>query len=155
MAGIESANLALPSAAPVPPPGLFQLSSKAPLSDVELRRLSPAALAYLGDAVYELYSRCRYLWPPGSLSDCHQRTVASVNAIAQARSLKQLEPLLTRQEQDILRRGRNAAPRRKAAGDAKTYQQATGFETLIGFLYLSNPQRLQHLLSHLSLPSSL
>ncbi|MEM6424888.1 MAG: ribonuclease III, partial [Cyanobacteria bacterium P01_D01_bin.128] len=36
-----------------------------------------------------------------------------------------------------------------------TYQQATGFETLIGFLYLSNPQRLQHLLSHLSLPSSL
>ncbi|MEO1348363.1 MAG: ribonuclease III domain-containing protein [Cyanobacteria bacterium J06635_15] len=129
-------------------PGLFQL----PVTDVDLRRLSPGALAYLGDAVYELYVRSYYLWPPGRAQRYHHQVVAQVNATAQANHLQTLESHLTPQEQDILRRGRNAAPRRKGQGDPQKYQQATGFETLIGYLYLANPPRLQQVLNYLVLP---
>ena len=110
------------------------------------------ALAYLGDAVYELYMRAYYLWPPGRLQAYHQQVVAQVNATAQANHLQSIENRLTPQELEILRRGRNGAPRRKSNADPKHYQQATGFEALVGYLYLMDPQRLQQILGYLVLP---
>jgi ribonuclease-3 family protein len=116
-----------------------------------LDRLSPASLAYLGDAVYELYIRARYLWPPRKLSDYHDRVVAKVRAEHQAEFLDRLEPHLTDGEKDILRRGRNAASGKPRRLDRATYQRATGLETLIGYLYLQNPSRLNDLLQKLEL----
>lgn len=114
-----------------------------------VQRLSPAALAYIGDAVYELYVRTLYLLPPKRIADYHEQVVAEVRAETQAQYLQRLEFELNAEEKEILRRGRNATgtkPRRLAP---EIYQQATSLETLIGYLYLTNPQRLQELLKRL------
>ncbi len=121
-------------------------------NSIPLGRLSPGALAYLGDAVFELYIRSRLLLPPRRLADYHQRVVSVVCAESQALLLQCLESELTESERDLVRRGRNAAnngPRRLAP---ELYQQATGLETLIGYLYLHNPERLYQLLARLTFP---
>jgi len=114
-----------------------------------LTRLSPAALAYLGDAVYELYVRTRYLLPPQRLAAYHACVVAQVRAEQQAAQLQVLEPHLTAVEQQWVRRGRNAAGRPPARLPPAVYKQASGLETLIGYLYLTAPQRLHELLARL------
>jgi ribonuclease-3 family protein len=115
-----------------------------------LKQVSPIALAYLGDAVYELYIRTRYLFPLKRISDYHQQVVTEVRAETQACYLEYLQPYLTESEQEIVRRGRNAVtkipPRRLSP---KVYRQATSLEALLGYLYLQNPQRLEYLLSKL------
>ncbi len=116
-----------------------------------IQQVSPASLAYLGDAVYELYIRTCYLLPPRRLSDYHQQVVSQVRAESQARTLRSLEPYLTASELEILRRGRNAATGHPRRLDPKIYQQATSLETLLGYLYLTDPQRLTQLLSHLDI----
>lgn len=109
--------------------------------------LSPTALAYVGDSVYELYVRLAYLFPPRRIADYHQQVVAQVRAEQQAQCLTLLHPHLTPQEQEIVRRGRNATTRRPARLDPKIYQQASSLETLVGYLYLCDRARLQELLS--------
>jgi ribonuclease III family protein len=109
--------------------------------------LSPAALAYLGDAVYELHVRTRFLFPPKRSHVYHQQVVAQVRAEAQSSHLQLLLPQLTSSELDTVRRGRNAASGRPRRLDPEIYQQATSFETLIGYLYITNPQRLAELLA--------
>lgn len=118
----------------------------------DVRRLSPAALAYVGDAVYELYMRSHYLFPPQRLDQYHRRVVAQVRAEQQAHHLRQWEPLLTAEEKDLVRRGRNGAGHSPKRLDAEIYRQATGLETLVGYLFLCDPQRLTELLGSLSLP---
>jgi ribonuclease-3 family protein len=113
--------------------------------------MSPASLAYLGDAVYELYIRTWYLLPPKRLGDYHQQVVAQVRAESQANMLRSLKPYLTAPELEILRRGRNAATGAPRRLSPKIYQQATSLETLLGYLYLSDPERLTQLLAHLDL----
>lgn len=123
----------------------------AALPQAQLQALSPIALAYIGDAVYELYIRRCFLVPPCRIQAYHQKVVAQVRAEKQADHLAHLAPYLTESEQDILRKGRNAAPRGPRRTDPQVYQQATSFETLIGYLYLSDPARLQTLLSYIDL----
>uniref|UniRef100_B8HT79 Mini-ribonuclease 3 n=1 Tax=Cyanothece sp. (strain PCC 7425 / ATCC 29141) TaxID=395961 RepID=B8HT79_CYAP4 len=127
------------------------LTGEISLSPAELQQLSPAALAYLGDAVYELYIRSRCLLPPQRLRDYHQRVVAHVRAEAQAEYLRSLRPHLSNQELNLLRQGRNAASAGPKRVDPETYQQATSLETLLGYLYLTNPDRLNELLQSLDL----
>jgi ribonuclease III family protein len=117
-------------------------------------QLSPAALAYLGDAVYELYVRSKFLFPPKRSHVYHQQVVAQVRAEAQSSHLQQLSPYLTSAELDVSRRGRNAAHGRPRRLDPEIYQQATSFETLIGYLYITNPQRLAELLALLQFDSA-
>ncbi|WP_052128470.1 Mini-ribonuclease 3 [Neosynechococcus sphagnicola] len=121
------------------------------LSPTALPQVSPAALAYLGDTVYELYIRTAYLLPPKRLHQYHQAVVSQVRAEAQALHLQALQPYLTPPELDILRRGRNAASGGPRRLDPELYQQATSLETLLGYLYLHDPQRLLALLQHLPL----
>lgn len=121
------------------------------LPQEQVQRMSPASLAYVGDAVYELYIRTFYLTPPKRLQEYHNRVVAQVRAEAQAHYLRSLQPHLTDAEQEILRRGRNAASRRPRRIALEIYQQATSLETLIGYLYLTDPQRLTDLLAQLPL----
>jgi ribonuclease-3 family protein len=127
----------------------LQVNCTAADSGFPIEQLSPASLAYIGDAVYELYIRMHYLWPPKRISAHHNQVVAQVRAETQAEHLKDIEPYLTDLERDILRRGRNSAttkPRRLAPD---LYQKATSLEALIGYLYLINPERLQELLERL------
>ncbi|MGF1480559.1 MAG: Mini-ribonuclease 3 [Cyanophyceae cyanobacterium] len=111
--------------------------------------MSPASLAYIGDAVYELHVRTYYLFPPKRMAEYHQLVVAQVRAENQAQCLQSLKPYLTEHEQEIVRRGRNAAGKRRHLSP-EVYQQATSFETLLGYLYLQDPQRLNQLLEHLN-----
>jgi ribonuclease III family protein len=135
----------------LPNPSALSPLSCAMLSDPQLQQLSPVALAYLGDAVYELYIRRYFLIPSKRIQAYHQQVVAQVRAETQALQLKTLSAYLTPEELNLVKRGRNAASGRPKRIDAETYQQATGLETLVGYLYLTDPQRLFFLLAQLSL----
>lgn len=122
-------------------------------ADMDLARLSPAALAYLGDAVYELFIRSQYLIPPKRLNLYHKQVVDQVRAESQVYRLQALEPYLTHEELDVIRRGRNSTSRGPRRVALDVYQQASGFETLLGYLYLTDMPRLLHLLDQLQLNS--
>lgn len=104
---------------------------------VPVGQLSPIVLAYVGDAVFEVYIRqllvARVVRKPHEL---HRAAVRYVSAAAQAKLLRRWEPLLTPEEADIARRGRNAKsgqPPKNA--DPVEYRHATGLECLVGYLY--------------------
>ena len=117
----------------------------------EIERISPAAWAYLGDAVYELYIRSWYLMPPRRLQAYHELVVGQVRAETQARHLRSISPFLNSTELAIVKRGRNAAANRSKRADPEIYQQASSLETLIGYLYLTDPERLTEILAILEL----
>lgn len=111
--------------------------------------LPPLTLAYVGDAVYELFVR-EHLLAAGyaRVGDLHKRAVRFVRASAQARALTELLPDLTPAEQDIVRRARNAKGHAAPKGsDPVEYAAATSFEALVGYLHLGGEQeRLQAIL---------
>lgn len=117
----------------------------------EIERISPAAWAYLGDAIYELYIRSWYLMPPRRLQAYHELVVGQVRAETQARHLRSISPYLNSTELAIVKRGRNAAANRSKRADPEIYQQASSLETLIGYLYLTDPERLTEILALLEL----
>lgn len=121
------------------------------ITHTQLRQISPTALAYLGDAIYEVYVRMFYLLPPQRPETYHSLVVAQVRAETQATMLGTLIPYLNSNELDIVRRGRNAATGRPKRLNLETYQKATSLETLIGYLYLTDCQRLTELLQKLHL----
>lgn len=101
--------------------------------------LSPLALAFLGDGVYELLARESLLSqgnaPVGSL---HSRTVELVSAAAQSAAWEIISPLLTEEESAVYRRGRNAHPGHcPKHTEPAVYHRATGLEALFGWLYLT------------------
>ena len=122
----------------------FQLN----LSREELLTMSSLGLAHLGDSVYEVMVRS-WLCTTGKAKpkDLHRATVKYVAAPAQAAMSQKILPLLTQEESDVFRRGRNAAPHSipKAATRGE-YQTATALEALFGWLYLQGQtQRLNEL----------
>ena len=119
----------------------------------QIERLSPTALAYIGDAVFELYVRSKFLMPPKRMADYHNRVVTQVRAESQAVHLSELLPHLTEEEKEILRRGRNASTMKPRRLSRQTYQQATSLETLIGYLHLTDSPRLLELLEKLKFGS--
>ncbi len=118
-------------------------------SSIHPDALGPLQLAWLGDAVWELHQRLRYCSKPARSKDLHNAVVNEVNAISQANAIKRIEPLLTDLEKDFLRRARNKSGRGPKNVDAATYAIATGFETIVGWLFLKNPQRLADLFDFL------
>lgn len=101
---------------------------------------SPLVLAYIGDSVYEVFTRKKVLSKNPNLPahKLHKENVMYVKAKAQSNAMERIEPILTEQELAIYKRGRNA----KSAtvpknADLTDYRRATGFEALIGFLELS------------------
>lgn len=95
------------------------------------------ALAYMGDAVFELLIR-EHMMAKGNLhvAKLHKATTAMVNAHAQSEDMEKLLPILTEEETDVFKRGRNAAGRVPKNADLQEYRRATGFEALFGWLYL-------------------
>jgi ribonuclease-3 family protein len=111
--------------------------------------LATAQLAWLGDAVWELHQRLRHCRRPARAADLHRAVVGEVQAEAQAEALRHLDPLLNEEERRLVLRGRNQAGRGPRRGAPAAYGQATGFETMLGWLFLQNPRRLAELLDHL------
>ncbi|MBW4656198.1 MAG: ribonuclease III [Kaiparowitsia implicata GSE-PSE-MK54-09C] len=122
----------------------------AKFSDAELQRFSPAALAYLGDAVYELHIRTCCLLPPRRIRAYHDQVVSQVRAEQQSHYLQQLIPHLTPDELEWVKRGRNSSSRHPRRLDLATYQAATSLEALLGYLYLQHPARLTEVLALLT-----
>ncbi|WP_425448435.1 Mini-ribonuclease 3 [Dethiothermospora halolimnae] len=105
----------------------------------DARMLSPLQLAYLGDSVYEVLVRTYLLTNNNvSVNKLHKKAIKYVKAKAQAGIVFSLEKNLTEEEWGIVKWGRNAkslsVPKNANISD---YKYATGFETLIGFLYLT------------------
>ncbi|MEG5127067.1 ribonuclease III domain-containing protein [Microcoleus sp. ARI1-B5] len=121
----------------------------------EIERISPAAWAYLGDAVYELYIRSSYLMPPRRLQAYHELVVGQVRAETQARHLRSISPYLNSTELAIVKRGRNAVSGRSKRADPEIYQQASSLETLVGYLYLTDPERLTEIMALLELETEI
>ena len=107
----------------------------------ELNRVSTTELAYLGDAVYEVYIRRMILEVyPADAGKSHKAAVKYVAAAGQAAAAKALmaEGFLTEAEERILKRARNhRSMSRPQHADPRDYKLATGFEAVIGYLYLS------------------
>ncbi|PNV62685.1 ribonuclease III [Clostridium sp. chh4-2] len=121
------------------------------LGEVDVRTYSPLVLAYIGDAVYEVVIRTKVI-NHGSMqvNKMHKKSSSLVKAETQASLIKVLEEELTEEELAAFKRGRNA----KSVSTAKNasvidYRMATGFEALIGYLYLSEQyERMITLISH-------
>ena len=103
------------------------------------KEYNPLALAYIGDTVYDLYVRTSVLSKGNRhVTELHKESVSFVRAQAQAKSAYAIEPLLSEEELRILKWGRNAKSNTSPKNaDIRDYRMATGFETLIGYLYLS------------------
>ena len=119
-------------------------------SDVDYRSLSGLSLAFIGDAVYELFIR-KYVLSKGEarVKDLHKDTVRLVNADFQADMIDVLLPNLREDEISVFKRGRNAhaghTPKNKSEAQ---YHKSTGFEALVGYLYLKKDfERLDFIFS--------
>lgn len=109
-------------------------------------------MAYLGDAVYELYVR-QYLISKGisNVKDLQKESINYVSAVNQRRILEELldNNILTTDEREIVNRGRNASSHNSKTTDIITYKKATGLECLIGNLYNTNKERCDEVMRYI------
>ena len=119
------------------------------LEDRDLRTYSPLTLAYIGDGIYDLVIRT-ILVKKGNcpVNQLHRRASSLVKASAQSAMMEILEPVLTEEEHIVYRRGRNAHSATMAKNATMAdYRRATGFEALMGYLYLKEDyQRMLELI---------
>lgn len=121
--------------------------------NIQAKQLNGAALAYIGDGVYELFVRGKVLEEGYSQPNrLHKLSVRYVEASAQAKVMRHwldLEDYLSEEEISIFKRGRNHKVNTKAkSASLADYRMATGFEALIGYLYLNQEEeRLEELLN--------
>ena len=110
-------------------------------------------LAYLGDAVYEVIIRSIVVERSNApVNKLHKRSSTLVKASAQARLIKAIEARLTEEEVSVYKRGRNAKSYTMAKNATMTdYRMATGFEALMGYLYLKQEYERIMELVHLGL----
>ena len=109
------------------------------LEDTDIRTYSPLTLAYIGDAIYELVIRTILVEKGNTqVNKLHQRASKLVKASAQSEIIEKLKPYLTEEEMGIFKRGRNAKSFTMAKNaSVSDYRRATGFEALMGHLYLT------------------
>ncbi|MBQ8291473.1 MAG: Mini-ribonuclease 3 [Clostridia bacterium] len=121
------------------------------LNETEAGQINPVVLAFLGDAVYSLWIRERLVCSgAGKAADFQRAAGRLVSAKGQSAFLERVLPTLTERETEIFKRGRNAkkATKSKHASVAE-YNRSTGFEAVLGYLYLIGArERIEVLLSH-------
>lgn len=108
------------------------------LKEVDVQEYSPLTLAYIGDGIYDLVIRTLVTNRGNKqVQKLHQETSALVQASAQSRMMRVLQDKLTEEEHAVYKRGRNAKSVSPAKNQSVTdYRRATGFEALMGYLYL-------------------
>ena len=113
------------------------------IAEVDIRTYSPLTLAYIGDGIYDLVIRSVVVGKGNTRAgELHKRTSQIVKAHTQAEMMEVLLPLLTEEEADIYRRGRNAkSPTMAKNATMSDYRKATGFEALMGYLYLTDQMK--------------
>ena len=105
---------------------------------VDVRQLNPLVLAYVGDAYFHLYVRTRLLsYEQAKVQALHSFSAQMVSAVWQAKAYQKIEDKLTEEEKAIFRRGRNAKSHAPRSSTVAEYHASTGFEALLGSLYLS------------------
>ena len=112
--------------------------------------VSPVVLAFVGDAVYSLFVRERLTFTSDKKAgELNKLATAEVRATAQAALFKRIEPLLTEEELGVFKRGRNAKKTTRAkSASVSEYNVSTGFEALLGYLYVTGEtERLDKLLN--------
>jgi len=119
---------------------LEQIKKEFECKEVDVRAYSPLTLAYIGDAVYDLVIRTIIVERANrATNELHKRAVKFVQAGTQAAMIMALQDVLTEDEEAVFKRGRNAKSNTSAKNASITdYRKATGFEALIGFLYLTD-----------------
>lgn len=121
------------------------------LADVDIRTYSPLTLAYIGDGIYDLVIRSVVVGRGNTRAgELHKRTSQIVKAHTQAAMAEALLPELSGEEAEIYRRGRNAKSYTMAKNATMAdYRKATGFEALMGWLYLNDEmERIVELTKH-------
>ena len=130
---------------------LSKLNELFHLEEQDIRSYSPLTLAYIGDGVYELIIRT-ILVKKGNcpVNRLHKKASSLVKAAAQSGIMEIIEKELTPEELSVYRRGRNAKSVTMAKNATmKDYRMATGFEALMGYLYLTEQmERMAELLGH-------
>ena len=112
---------------------------RVPVPKERAKQLSPVVLAFVGDAVYTLLVRQDLALSSGcKTGELNKRASEVVSAHGQSERLERLLPLLTEEEAEIYRRGRNAKKVTKSKhATAVEYARSTGFEAVMGYLYLT------------------
>ena len=102
-------------------------------------RYSPLALAYIGDSVYDLLVKRYFVMKSNMQTEKYHKKVSSiVSANSQAEFIEGYMDSLTEDEQAVFKRARNSSPHTKAKNASlQNYLKATGFEAILGYLYLS------------------
>jgi len=121
---------------------LSRIRKEFEVEKVDIRTYSPLSLAYIGDAVYDLVIRS-YVVSKGNSQNgkMHKRTVKYVSAVSQAKIVDRIMDILSDEEKSVYRRGKNAQPHSMAKNASqKEYLKATGFEALIGYLFLKEDE---------------
>ena len=110
-----------------------------PIEAEQAKQMNPVVLAFVGDAVYTLRVRERLARSSGyKTGELNRLASEVVSAHGQSETLARVLPLLTEEEADIFRRGRNAKKATKSKNaTAQEYARSTGLEAVIGFLYLT------------------
>lgn len=110
------------------------------IKEVDIRTYSPLTLAYIGDSIFDLVIRTIVVGKGNTkASQLHYQTSHIVKAETQAKIIESLEAELTEEEADVYRRGRNAkSPTMAKNASMADYRKATGFEALMGYLYLTD-----------------
>ena len=111
--------------------------------ELDIREYNIKTLAYIGDSVYELYVREHLVKNSREVaSKLHVKTIKYVSAKAQEYIINNIYELLTEEEKDVYKRGRNASANTVPKNtDIVIYKKATGFEAVIGYLYLTKQKR--------------
>lgn len=118
----------------------YQIRSKFACGETDIKTYSPLALAYIGDGIYDLIIRTVVVGR-GNLpaEKLHKKVIQYVNAGAQAAMIEAVLEDLSEEEEAVYRRGRNAKSYTKAKNATMSdYRKATGFEALMGYLYLQD-----------------
>ncbi len=113
------------------------------MREADVREYSPLALAYLGDAVFDLVIKSLVLNQGNKpVQKLHKETSRIVQASAQSKMMRVIQEQLTEEEHQVYKRGRNSKTVSPAKNQSVTdYRRATGFEALIGYLYLKREYR--------------
>lgn len=117
------------------------------MKPAEAKLIPPRQLAHLGDAIFALFEREREIFSALTVREMHERVAMRASAVVQAELLEKVSSTLTEDEQDIVRRARNIKAPSGRSGGQQNYRQATAFEALLGYLYLTSPERLRELLA--------
>ena len=120
------------------------------LEKAKAAQINPVTLAFLGDAVYSLYVREKLVKSgTGKAADLQRAASKVVSAKGQSVFLERVLPMLSEEEEEIYRRGRNAKKATKSkSASAVEYNRSTGFEAVLGYLHLTGQtERIEELLS--------